>query len=99
MKTINHGSKILNESTHMNSILEQMIIKLVTTNNKKNCLEQPGEKNYMKCIKPKIGMTVELSLKTVQMRNQRNYIGKVLKGEKQLEFHIQRKYITKTRVN
>lgn len=41
-----------------------------------------------------IGMTtVELSLKTAQMRNQRNYIVKVLKAEKQLEFHIQRKYI------
>lgn len=47
-----------------------------------------------------IGMTtVELSLKTAQTRNQRNYIVKVLKGEKQLEFHIQRKYITKTRVS
>lgn len=44
MKTINHGSKILNESPHRNSTPEHMIIKSITTNNKENNLEQPDEK-------------------------------------------------------
>lgn len=35
MKSINHVSKVLRESTHRNSMPEQMIIKLVTTKIKK----------------------------------------------------------------
>lgn len=35
MKIVNHGSRILKESTHSNSMPEQLIIKLIITNNKK----------------------------------------------------------------
>ena len=34
MKTVNHGSRILKESTHRNSMPEQLIIKLIITTNK-----------------------------------------------------------------